>query len=58
LSPIHTEVLIFVNVIYDCTTFTSHENVLKENIVKTEGIKITLYLTMRSISLVRHCCFY
>jgi len=26
--------------IYDCTTFTSRENVLNENTVRTEGIQI------------------
>jgi len=35
--------------IHDCTSFTSREN---------EGIQITLYFIMSSISLVRHCCFY
>jgi len=39
----------------DCTTFTSPENVLNENTVRTEGIQITLYVMS---SLVRHCCFY
>ena len=35
-----------------------NENVLNENTVRTEGIQITLYFIMSSISLVRHCCFY
>jgi len=35
----------------DCTTFTSPENVLNENTVRTEGIQITLYFMS---SLVRH----
>jgi len=38
--------------------FTSRVNILNENTVKTEGIQITLYFMMSSISLVRHCCFY
>ena len=38
---------------YDCTTFTSHANVFNENTVRTEGIKITLYFIMSSISLVK-----
>ena len=33
-------------------------NVLNKKTVRTEGILITLYLIMSSISLVRHCCFY
>jgi len=33
-------------------------NVLNENTVRTEGIQLTLYVIMSSISLVRHCCFY
>ena len=28
---------------HDCTTFTSSENILNENTVRTEGIQITLY---------------
>jgi len=44
--------------IHDCTTFNSRENVLNENTVRAEGIQLTLYLIMSSISLVRHCCFY
>ena len=44
--------------IYECTTFTSSVNVLNENTVRTEGIQITLYFIMSSISLVWHCCFY
>ena len=44
--------------IHDCTTFTSCEKGLNENTVRTEGIQITLYFIMSSISLVRHCCFY
>ena len=38
--------------------FTSRVNILNENTVKTEGIQITLYFMVSSISLVRHCCFY
>ena len=39
--------------IHDCTTFTSRENVLNENTVRTESIQITLYFIMSSISLVK-----
>jgi len=35
-----------------CTTFTSRENVPNVNTVRTEGIQITLYFIMSSISLV------
>jgi len=42
--------------IYNCTTFTSRENVLDDNTVRTEGIQITLYCIMSYISLVRQCC--
>ena len=58
LSPIHKEgnepCFIYV-LIYDCTTFTSCVNVLNKNTVMTEGIQITLYSIISSISLVRHC---
>ena len=43
-------------VFYLFVTFTSRENVLNENTVRTEGIQITLYFIMSYISLVRHCC--
>ena len=32
-------------------------NVLNDNTVRTEGIRINLYFIMSSIS-VRHCCIY
>ena len=51
-------IVIYSPLNHDCTTFTSRKNVLNENTVRTEGIQITLYLTLISISLVRHCCFY
>jgi len=35
---------------YDCTTFTLSVNVLNENTVRTEGIQITLYFILSSIS--------
>jgi len=38
--------LVYSLLIHDCTTFTSRENVLNENIVRTEGIQITLYLLL------------
>ena len=61
LSPIHKEgsKLCFIYLlIYDCNTLTSPVNVLNKNSVRSEGIQITLYFIMSSISLVRHCCFY
>ena len=60
LSPIHTqgnELCFIYTIKYDCTTFTSRVTVLNENTVRTEGIQITLYFKMSSISLVRQCCF-
>jgi len=36
---------------YDSTTFTSVVNVLNENTVRIEGIQITVYFKMSSISL-------
>ena len=50
--------VVYLLLIHYCTTFTSRENALNENTVRTEGIQITLYFIMSSISLVRHCCFY
>ena len=50
--------VVYSLLIYDCATFTSRENVLDENTVRTEGIQITLNVMMSSISLVRHCCLY
>ena len=50
--------VVYSLLIHDCTTYTSHENVLNENTVRTEGIQITLYFIMSAISLVRHCCVY
>jgi len=59
LSPIHKEgnehCFVYL-LIHDCTTFTSRVNVLYENTVRTDGIQITLYFIMRSLSLVEHCC--
>ena len=49
--------MVYSLLIHDCTTFSSRENVLNENTVRTEGIQITLYF-ISCISLVRHCCFY
>jgi len=42
---------------YGCTSVTFRVNFIKYT-VRTEGIQITLYFIMSSISLVRHCCFY
>jgi len=52
------QTVVYTLLIHDCTTFTSRENVLNENTVRTEGIQIIQYFIMSSISLVRHCCFY
>jgi len=60
LSPIHKEgnELCFIHTIkYEGTTFTSRVHVLNENTVKTEGIQITLYFIMSSLSLVKYCFF-
>jgi len=37
------ELCIIYLLIYDCTTFTSRENVLNEDTVRTEGIQITIF---------------
>ena len=50
--------MVYSLLIHDCTTFTTSKNVLNENTVRTEGLQITLYFIMSSITLVRHCCFY
>jgi len=50
--------VVYSLLIHDCTTFTSRENLLNENTVKTEGIQITRYFIMSSLSLVRQRCFY
>ena len=34
--------VVYALLIHDCTTFTSRENVLNENTVRTEGIQFTL----------------
>ena len=60
LSPIHKEgnkLCFNYLLIYDCTTFTSRENVLNENTVRTEGTQISVYFIMSPVSIVRHCCF-
>ena len=49
--------VVYSLLIHDCTTFTSREKVLNENTVRTEGIQITLYFIMSSISLVGDCYF-
>ena len=57
LSPIHKEgnkPCFIYKIKYDCTTITT---VLNENTVRTEGIQITLYFIMNSISLLNYCCF-
>ena len=46
--------VVYSLLIHDCTTFNSRDNIINENTVITEGIQITLYLIMSSISLVRH----
>ena len=53
MTPIHKEGNKSFNYLvkYDCTTFFSCVNVLNENTVRTEGIQITLYFIMSSISL-------
>ena len=61
MSPIHKEgnkPCFIYTIKYDCTTLTSHVNVVNENTVRTEGIQITLYLIMSFISLVKYRCFY
>jgi len=61
LSPIQKEgnkPCFIYTIKYDCTTFTSRVNVLNKNTVRTEGIQITLYFTMSSISLVNIVVFY
>ena len=69
LSPIHKEgnghVIVSYTqrrkrtVFYLCVNIWLHyfylQNVLNKNTVMTEGIQITLYSIIRSISLVRHC---
>jgi len=49
--------MVYSLLIHDCTTFTSRENVINENTVRTKVIQITLYF-MSFISLARQCCFY
>ena len=44
--------VVYSLLIHDCTTFTSRENVLNKNTVRTEGIQITLYFIMSSIYLL------
>ena len=55
MSPIHKKgnELCFIDLlIYDCTTLTKRVNVLNETTVRSEGMQITLYCVMSSISLV------
>jgi len=35
-----------------------HVKTFIKNTARTEGIQITLYLIVSSISLARHCCLY
>ena len=61
MSPIHkagNELCFIYLLIYYCTTLISRVNVLNENTVRSEGIQITLYFIISSISIVRHCCYY
>ena len=56
LSPIHKEgntPCFIYTITYDCTTLTSRVNVLYITTVRTDGIQITLYFIMSSISLIK-----
>ena len=61
LSPIHkegSEPCFIYTIKYRCATFYSCVNVLKGNTVRTEGIQLTLYFIVSSISLCKYCCCY
>jgi len=60
LSSIHKEGnrVSFICQKYNCTTFTSRVNVVNKNTVRTDGIQITLYLIMYSVSVVKKLLFF